>query len=73
LSGAPEIDYPAEAPITFFGHYAVNAERPTPVTPRLACLDYGLGKGGFLCAYRWDAETDLDPLKFEMTNQGAKP
>jgi hypothetical protein len=33
-------------------------------------LDYGLGKGGFLSAYRWDGETELDPLKFEMVPQG---
>jgi len=72
LTGVPEIDYPAEAPITFFGHYAVEEDRPAPVTPRLACLDYGLGKGGFLCAYRWDGETELDPHKFETIKQGAK-
>ena len=72
ITGAPEIDYPAEAPITFVGHSAVDTKRPAPVSPRLACLDYGLGKGGFLCAYRWDGETDLDPLKFEMTTQGTK-
>jgi hypothetical protein len=30
----------------------------------LASLDYGTGKGGFLCAYRWDGEGAMGPEKF---------
>jgi len=35
-------------------------------------LDYGMGKGGSLCAYRWDGETVIDPEKFLTTPQGAR-
>lgn len=64
---------PAEIPLftpyedatpTFFGHYALTCASPGPVAPHLACLDYGTGKGGFLCAYRWDGERQIDPEKF---------
>jgi hypothetical protein len=48
----------------FFGHYALRSRHPAPQTPRVACLDYGTGKGGFLCAYRWDGEQEIDPVKF---------
>jgi len=73
LTGVPEMRYDPASPPTFFGHYAIHAKRPAPVALRLACLDYGLGKGGFLSAYRWDGETELDPLKFEMIQQGTRP
>jgi len=53
-----------EAPITFFGHYAIKDGRPTAIRPNLACLDYGIGMGGFLCAYRWDGEVALEQEKF---------
>lgn len=66
LSNVPYIDYDGDAPLTFFGHYALKDMRPAPITPRLACLDYGCGKSGRLCAYRWDGETELDPSKFVM-------
>ncbi|MFZ4778342.1 MAG: metallophosphoesterase [Terrimicrobiaceae bacterium] len=62
--------YPADAPPTFFGHYALKAPSPAPILPNLACLDYGTGKGGFLCAYRWDGEREMDPAKFIATHQG---
>jgi hypothetical protein len=60
----PPTGYPGDAPPTFFGHYALRATEPAPVAPYLACLDYGVGKGGFLCAYRWDGEQTIDPGKF---------
>ena len=66
LINVPYIDYDGDAPLTFFGHYALKDRRPLPITPRLACLDYGCGKSGRLCAYRWDGETELDPGKFLM-------
>lgn len=56
--------YLADAPPVFFGHYALRSGRPEPVAPNVACLDYGMGKGGSLCAYRWDGEHRLDPAKF---------
>jgi hypothetical protein len=56
--------YPAEAKPVFFGHYAVMDATPAPLADNVACLDYGLGKGGQLVAYRWDGEAKLDSGKF---------
>lgn len=61
-------DYPETAPPTFFGHYAVMNGNPEPLLPNLACLDYGMGKGGPLCAYRWDGEQILRREKFFEAN-----
>ncbi len=63
----PKTGYPEDAPPTFFGHYARKGGVPEPIRPNLACLDYGTGKGGFLCAYRWDGEQEIDPKKFVTT------
>lgn len=64
----PKTGYPEDAPPTFFGHYARKGGVPEPIRPNLACLDYGTGKGGFLCAYRWDGEQEIDPEKFVTTS-----
>ncbi len=53
-----------EDPIMFFGHYAILEEKPAPILPNLACLDYGCGKGGDLVAYRWDGESFLNDSNF---------
>lgn len=71
LRDIPRTGYPTDAPPTFFGHYALKDPTPTPLRSNLACLDYGTGKGGFLCAYRWDGETSITPGKFITTKQGA--
>lgn len=63
----PKTGYSIDAPPTFFGHYALKVGAPAPIRHNLACLDYGTGKGGFLCAYRWDGEGEIDPGKF-VTN-----
>ena len=63
----PKTGYPADAPPTFFGHYARKGGVPAPIRLNLACLDYGPAKGGFLCAYRWDGEQEIDPGKFVTT------
>lgn len=55
--------YPADAPPVFFGHYWLSDARPRQRAPNVACLDYSVPKGGFLCAYRWDGEWVLDPAK----------
>jgi len=61
---APALDpYDNQCPV-FFGHYALKLPAPMPQTAKIACLDYGIGKGGFLCAYRWDGEQEIDPAKF---------
>ena len=69
LEKLPDTQFDPDAPITFFGHYAVKEPIPKPVATRLACLDYGIGKGGFLAAYQWDGETELDPEKFVSVKQ----
>jgi hypothetical protein len=51
--------YPADAKPVFVGHYWLSAPRPTLLAPNVACLDYSVAKGGFLCAYRWDGEKKL--------------
>ena len=60
-------------PITFFGHYAVMGAVPEPLRPNLACLDYGLGKGGQLAAYSLDGEKRLRPDKFTVVPENGRP
>lgn len=48
---------------TFFGHYWFTGT-PAPLGPHVACLDYSVGKGGALVAYRWDGEPVLSDQKF---------
>jgi len=60
----PDTGYADAAPPVFFGHYALKDARPGPIRGNLACLDYGMGKGGSLVAYRWDGERVLDAGKF---------
>ncbi|MEI6339845.1 MAG: hypothetical protein WCQ57_14890 [Verrucomicrobiota bacterium] len=72
LLDIPKTGYSLDAPPTFFGHYALKDPKPAPIRSNLACLDYGSGKQGFLCAYRWDGESILCPSKFvtEGNQQG---
>ena len=74
--GPPGVDIP-DAPIlgynplpppdrpTFIGHYWLDGEDGfAPLTPRVACVDYSVAKGGPLVAYRFDGEAELSPRKF---------
>jgi hypothetical protein len=56
--------YPAEAKPVFFGHYWLSATRPALLAENVACLDYSVAKGGFLCAYRWQEEKKLTDEHF---------
>ena len=56
--------YPADGPPVFVRHYWLSAATPAPLAANVACLDYSVAKGGFLCAYRWDGERTLDSAKF---------
>ena len=56
--------YPNDARPVFVGHYWLSGERPLALAHNVACLDYSVAKGGFLCAYRWDGEKTLDNSKF---------
>ena len=51
--------YPAGEKPAFVGHYWLNAPAPFLLTSNVACLDFSVAKGGFLCAYRWDGEREL--------------
>lgn len=58
------VPYPAHAKPLFVGHYWLNAAQPALLTPNVACLDYSVAKGGYLCAYRWDGEQTLSNSRF---------
>lgn len=60
--------YVPEQPPVFVGHYWLKAHRPQRLAPNVACLDYSVAKHGFLCAYRWDGESEIDNDKFVWTN-----
>jgi hypothetical protein len=52
--------YPTEAKPVFFGHYWLSDQRPFTLADNVACLDFSVAKGGFLCAYRWHGEQKLN-------------
>ncbi len=51
--------YLATAKPVFVGHYWLVADKPEILADNVACLDYSVAKGGFLCAYRWQGEPKL--------------
>jgi hypothetical protein len=58
------VPYPEDAKPVFVGHYWMRAEQPQLLRRTIACVDWSVAKGGFLCAYRWDGERELDAGKF---------
>jgi hypothetical protein len=56
--------YPEGVQPVFVGHYWLSAQRPTVLAQNVACLDYSVAKGGFLCAYRWNGENRLQDENF---------
>ena len=58
------LPYPADAKPVFIGHYWMRGAKPELLAPNVACVDWSVAKGGFLCAYRWDGEQELDAGKF---------
>lgn len=66
--------YPPEAAPVFFGHYAQPPAAPAPLAPNVACLDSSvLAPGGFLSAYRWDGERQLEAGRFVRTESMGDP
>jgi hypothetical protein len=63
--------YPASAPPVFVGHYWLSAPRPELLADNVACLDYSVAKGGFLCAYRWHGEPRLRNEHFAWRPAGS--
>jgi hypothetical protein len=58
------VPYPEDAKPVFVGHYWLNGSRPELLRQNVACVDWSVAKGGFLCAYRWDGERTLDSSRF---------
>ncbi len=61
---ASAVPYPEDAVPVFVGHYWLSGEAPRLLRANVACLDWSVAKGGFLCAYRWDGERTLDERRF---------
>lgn len=60
LDRLPEPDRP-----TFVGHYWFPSDEAlAPAARRVACVDYSVGRGGPLVAYRFDGEAELSADKF---------
>jgi hypothetical protein len=62
--------YPTTAKPVFVGHYWLSAMRPEVLAENVACLDYSVAKGGFLCAYRWQGEQKLRNDHFVWVKDG---
>ncbi|MDB5392073.1 MAG: diadenosine tetraphosphatase [Planctomycetaceae bacterium] len=56
--------YPSTAKPVFIGHYWLNEKRPELLAENVACLDFSVAKGGFLCGYRWRGEQKLSNDNF---------
>jgi hypothetical protein len=61
------VPYPENAKPVFVGHYWLSGRQPELLRQNISCVDWSVAKGGFLCAYRWDGEQELDPMKFVWT------
>lgn len=55
--------YSSDDPPCFIGHYWLTGT-PEPLTPKIACVDYSVAKGGRLVAYRWSGEQELNTENF---------
>jgi hypothetical protein len=65
----PDVPLPASwrahrysGPPVLFGHYWFTGT-PAVISPRFACLDFSVARGGPLVAYRWDGEAELSSDK----------
>jgi hypothetical protein len=61
------VPYPDDAKPVFVGHDGLKGDRPELLRQNVACVDWSVAKGGFLCAYRWDGEQMLDGRGFVWT------
>jgi hypothetical protein len=78
-AGLPEAPIPPHARIgytdakpVFVGHYWFT-DRPGPLAPNAACLDYSIGNSKRLCAYRYDGESELAASKFVSVGPNGAP
>lgn len=51
--------YPPDAVPLFIGHYWMRSHDDPLLLPNLACLDLSVAKGGVLCGYRFNGESQL--------------
>jgi hypothetical protein len=56
---------PADKPV-FIGHYWLSGQ-PAPLSEKVICVDYSVGKGGPLTAYRWEPGQTPDSRFFAQT------
>jgi len=70
LERIPDVPFPAEhrpvpyaGPPVFFGHYWFTGP-PRVLGGNAACVDYSVGKGGPIVAYRWNGEQTLHAENF---------
>jgi diadenosine tetraphosphatase ApaH/serine/threonine PP2A family protein phosphatase len=70
IQDVPDVPIPDElrpepyvGPPVFFGHYWLTGE-PGILAENAACLDYSVGNGGPIVAYRWDGEEKLRSENF---------
>jgi hypothetical protein len=61
------VPYPESNKPVFVGHYWMTGPRPELLRHNIACVDWSVAKGGFLCAYRWDGEQELSEKQFCWT------
>jgi hypothetical protein len=61
--------YPTTAKPVFFGHYWLTDDQPETLAENVACLDYSVANGGFLCAYRWQGEQTLTNDNFHRAKK----
>jgi calcineurin-like phosphoesterase family protein len=62
---SPLPGYPSNGPPVFCGHYWQAPDDVLRVlSPNVACLDYSVGRGGKLVAYRWSGERTLRSENF---------
>lgn len=65
-----EAGYHASEKPVFIGHYWLSGDRPQLLADNVCCLDYSVARGGYLCAYRFDADAPaLSNDNFVWTRQ----
>ena len=69
---AEAIPYSVTNKPVFIGHYWLSARRPEILADNVACLDFSVAKGGFLCAYRWYGEQTLSNANFVWVDAASK-
>jgi hypothetical protein len=58
--------YGRREPPVIFGHYWFVPNTPQVLERNVACIDYSVAKDGFLAAYSWSGEKQLNPKHFTI-------